>query len=137
MKRYFFFFLFAGFTISLQAQNLAGSKWLLVSIDDLETGIIKDIGASVKATLVFESDSTLSGRFCNNYNGYYRMNTENHGIKLSTPNSTKMLCMGIDKYEKEMFKLFPLANKYRTEGESLFIFTSTKKRLTYKKDKSR
>jgi heat shock protein HslJ len=120
------------FFCDIKSQNLAGTRWLLSSIDDIETGVSKDIGATVKATLNFDTDTSYSGKFCNQFSGRYKHNKE-QSIKLGIPVSTKMLCMGIDKYEKEMFSLFTTAHKYRVDKEVLFIF-STHKRLTFKKE---
>lgn len=114
-------------------QKLSGTKWLLLSIDDLDNGLSKNIAGTVKATLNFDTDTSYSGKFCNNYTGRYKHNGESF-IKFSHAISTRMLCMGIDKYEKELFSLLPLANKYRMENDNLFMFTSNHKRITLKRD---
>jgi len=113
------------------AQKLTGSKWLLASIDDLDSGISKDIGALTKATLSFDSDSTYSGKFCNTFSGHLKC--KENLLKMGIPSHTKLKCLGLDKYETEMFEILPLSVKYRIDKETLFIFTSTHKRLTFKR----
>ncbi|MCC6372824.1 MAG: META domain-containing protein [Bacteroidia bacterium] len=120
--------------LSVCSQNLSESSWQLMSIDDLETGISKDIAATAKATLRFEGDSSYSGRFCNTYKGNYKHNQDKI-IRMGVPQATRMLCMGIDKYEKEMFALMVMVNRYRMEDDKLFLFTTNHKRLSYKKTK--
>ena len=73
-----------------KSQNLSGTRWLLSSIDDIETGVSKDIGSTLRATLNFDSDSSYSGKFCNQFSGRYKHNKE-QSIKLGIPVSTKML----------------------------------------------
>lgn len=120
------------FNVCAKAQNLSGSAWTLISIDDLDTGICKDIASTTKSTLKFEGDTAYSGHFCNTFNGNYKYN-QDKSIRFGVPRATRMMCMGIDKYEKEMFALFVLVNRYRVEEGKLFLFTSNHKRLTYKK----
>ena len=121
-------------TFCVSAQNLNGSRWLLVSIDDLSSGISKDIQASTKVTLHFECDTIYSGRFCNSFCGTIRFNS-NNTLKMIKPVTTRMTCMGLDKYEKEMLAIFSSTTKYRVEENNLYLFASTNKRLTYRLDK--
>ncbi len=132
-SKYWILFLFV-VPFVLPAQELAGTKWILTGIDNLQTGISKDVAATVKVTVVFDSDSTYSGRFCSNFNGRFKYNASSHLIKFGTPSHTRMMCIGIDKDENETFTLMTQAVKYRMNGESLFIFTTNQKRLSLKRD---
>jgi heat shock protein HslJ len=113
-----------------KSQPLSGSKWVLSSIDDLETGISKEIGKLTKATLQFDSDTSYSGKFCATYSGHFRHNKET-AIKIGIPSYTRMSCLGIDKYEKEVFALLPLTFKYRVDKGVLYLFTTDRKRLSF------
>ena len=118
----------ACFTFS---QNLSGPTWMLSSIDNLETAKSTQITTSIKAFLIFESDSAYSGRFCNTYSGRVRTNASRQ-MKLTVPSATKLSCLGIDSYEKELFELLPKVTKYRIEEGYLYLFTINRKRITFK-----
>ncbi|MEI6021223.1 MAG: META domain-containing protein [Bacteroidota bacterium] len=125
----FFFLTFSSF-----AQTLSGTRWMMTSIDNLETAKSTQITTSIKAYLVFESDSAYSGRFCNSYSGRVRTNAARQ-MKLTVPVATKLSCLGIDNYEKELFDLLPKVTKYRIEEGYLYLFTINRKRVTFKAEK--
>ena len=58
-------------SLPLFSQSVSGQKWLLMSIDQLEKGIKKDIGSYLRVELWFEGDTVYKGNFCNNYNGRF------------------------------------------------------------------
>ncbi len=126
-----FLFFFSCFSF---AQSLSGTNWMMTSIDNLETAKSTQITNSIKAYLVFESDSAYSGRFCNTYSGRVRTNAARQ-MKLTVPIATKLSCLGIDKYEKELFDLLPKVTKYRIEEGYLYLFTINRKRITFKAEK--
>ena len=117
------------------AQNLSGTKWLMSSIDNLETAKSTIITTNIKpAYLTFEADSAYSGRFCNTYSGRVRTNASRQ-MKLTVPIAKKLSCLGIDNYEKELFELLPKVTKYRIEEGYLYLFTINHKRITFKAEK--
>ena len=118
----------------VNAQTHSGTNWLMTSIDNLETGKSTQITTSIKSFLNFESDSAYSGRFCNTYNGRVRTNAARQ-MKLTVPIATKLACLGIDKYEKELFELLPRVSKYRIEDGFLYLFTINRRRITFKAEK--
>ncbi len=126
-----FLFLF-NFTF-IQAQQLSGPRWILMSIDNLETGVVKVIGEHVRAELWFEGDSVYKGQFCNPYQGKIKVN-QDFTCQLSTPITGKRKCMGFSDVETDLFKLYNLVNKYKMKGQLLYLFTSDKKRLVFKSE---
>ncbi|MCC6372825.1 MAG: META domain-containing protein [Bacteroidia bacterium] len=126
--------LLLGLWFNAASQNLNNTRWVLLSIDDLQSGISKDVGANAKATIHFECDTLYTGRFCNSFCGKIKFLSDN-AIKMSKPVCTRMMCMGLDKYEKDMMLVFNTAVKLRVEDDKLFIFSSSNKRLTYKRDR--
>lgn len=130
-----FFLVVSFFALNfVSAQALSGTKWLMMSFDNLETGKSTQITSSIKSFLQFEADSSYSGRFCNTYNGRVRTNSSRL-MKLTVPIATKLSCLGIDAYEKELFELLPKVTKYRIEDGNLYLFTINRKRITFKAEK--
>ncbi len=120
-------------TCIIKGQSLAHTKWVLVSTEDLETGKSKQLGTKMHATLNFDTDSTYSGTFCNQYKGHYKTGKDNK-LRMATPEATKMACLGISIREKELFGMYVQAAKFRTDKNFLFIFTLDKRRITFSKE---
>ncbi len=135
MKSYFFKFIICSICISGFAfsQNLHNSKWILVSIDNLETGKSKLTESLVVSKLYFNGDTTFSGVACNFFTGNFKV-TENNLLRMSMPTGTKKFCLAISELEKELFTLYSKASRYKLAQNSLFIFTSDEKRLEFKKE---
>ena len=131
-KRHIFFFFFF-FVFNMKSQNLSRIKWLLVSLDDLETGKSKQPSSKMHATLHFDSDTSYSGAYCNHYQGNYKSSAE-YKLNMVAPQSIKRSCLGIGEREKELFAMYAKATRYRTDKGFLFIFTSDKHRLTFTKE---
>ena len=116
----------------IKAQGLKGTHWQLVSIDYLETGVSKQIGEKLHASLSFDSDSAYSGRFCNHFSGRFKYDHKDH-IKMTVPMGTHMTCLGVEPFEQELFIFLSQAKRYRVEGDKLFIITTHQGRLQFKK----
>jgi len=133
MKKIFILLVFMASTALLSAQSLKGGSWIMVSIDDLESGKSQVIDSQVKFLLQFDSDSLYSGLGCNNYSGKYLSD----GVKSLTLQKTELKsknnCLGLEPLEKQVWALYQKATRYRITGESLFIFTSDDHRLVFKK----
>ncbi|MEI6021222.1 MAG: META domain-containing protein [Bacteroidota bacterium] len=114
-----------------QAQTLSGPRWVLMSIDNLETGVVKAIGDHVRAELWFEGDTIFKGQFCNNYSGKIKTNP-NFTCEFLALISGKRQCMGFGDVEIELLRLYPLVNKYKLKGHLLYLFTKEQKRLVFK-----
>ena len=128
---YIILFLLCGFLI--KSQPLKGTKWILVSMDNLENGKSLQLGAKIKASLHFDSDTTFSGLFCNAYKGHYSI-SKDHKLSMVVKETNKAMCFGMNAREKELFTHYGNASKYRIEKGLLFIFTSNKQRLTFHKE---
>jgi len=126
--------LFVSFSFALNSQTLSGTNWLMISMDNLETGKSTQITTSIKAFIKFEADSSYSGRFCNTFSGRVRTNAARQ-MKMTVPIASKLSCLGIDAYEKDLFDLLPKVTKYRIEDGFLYLFTINRKRITFKVDK--
>jgi heat shock protein HslJ len=118
----------------LNGQDLNGTKWLMMSFDNLDTGKSTQITASTKSFLHFESDSSYDGRFCNTFSGRVRTNPSRQ-MKLTVSIATKLSCLGLDAYENELFELLPKVSKYKIEDGKLYLFTLNHRRITLKAEK--
>ena len=116
-----------------QCQTQFNRKWILMSIDNLNTGVKKEIGQYVHAELNFDSDSTYKGVFCNSYQATVQFN-EDKTCKMSAPIAKKHQCMGFADVEAELFRLYPLVIKYSLKNNALFLFTSEQKRLVFRSE---
>jgi len=126
-------FIFLQFNSNLFAQTHLHKKWVLMSIDNLSTGIKKQVGESVIADLIFDNDTTYKGSFCNDYKGKAKFNAD-LTCSFSVPSSTNRRCMGIDDVEKELFRLYTLVTRYKLKNHLLYLFTSDQKRLVFKSE---
>ena len=133
MNKSFFFILFSIFTVGARSQTILHHKWVLMSIDNLDNGLKKVIGDYVIASLIFETDTSYSGNFCNNYHGHVKFN-QSKGCSMSIPFSGKRQCMGYTDVENDLFKLYPLVERYVLKANFLYLFTSDKKRLVFKSE---
>lgn len=115
------------------SQSQFNRKWILMSIDNLNTGVKKEIGQYVHAELNFDSDSTYKGVFCNNYQGTVKFK-EDKTCKMGAPVAIKHKCMGFADLEAEVFRLYPLVIKYSLKSNALFLFTSEQNRLVFRSE---
>src|SRR3954471_2064821 len=106
MKKAAFLFFFIIAFVTVNAQSLKGSSWLITSIDDLESGKSQTIESQVKLSLKFDNDSLYSGRGCNTYNGNYKSD----GVKTLVMKKGELHgannCLGLGPLEKQLLLIY-------------------------------
>lgn len=122
-----FLFCFTGY-----AQSLTGTKWILISIDRLETSKSKLVDKRFESNIMFNADSTFVGVTCNEYKGKFSTQ-HNKNINMNVLSVKKLGCVWLDELEKEVLKHLKTVNHFRVKADNLFLFTTDGLRLTYGK----
>ena len=135
MKKLFAFILLLICVSGAKAQSVVGVKWQLMRIINLETSqeqfnYAKD--TTLKARLIFKTDSTYGGYFCNTYSGKYKLVNASK-MTLEKPVSTRMYCVGrMGELEKDLLSnYYPHVANFILDDQWLTLITD-KVRLIYK-----
>jgi len=122
MKRFIaFVFLSFNSLSECKTQSLTGTKWELIEVlDETEVNGLRD--TAFKMTLLFTTDSTYQGYFCNSYFGKYTSDQQS-SLTLDRPSASRKYCSGrYSEQEGKLISYYQQVNSYAMSGGKLYLY---------------